>query len=46
MLQAGCQVFRDVDLWTAWTASQGGEKSLEGLCRLASKDIDASLYED
>ena len=43
MLQAACQIFRDVGLWTAWTASQGGEKSLEALCRLASKDMEASL---
>ena len=43
MLQAACQIFRDVGLWTAWTANEGGDKSLEELCELSNKDIEASL---
>lgn len=37
------QVFINTGLWDAWTASGGGEKDVDELRAIASKDIDPEL---
>ncbi|KAI0839630.1 putative O-methyltransferase [Hypoxylon sp. FL0890] len=42
-LYAALKTCIDIDLWRGWTAAGGGEKSLEELAKLASKDCDLNL---
>ncbi|OTA59731.1 putative O-methyltransferase [Hypoxylon sp. EC38] len=37
------KTFIDIGLWRGWTAAGGGEKSLEDLARLTTKDCDLNL---
>lgn len=43
VIYAAIQTLRDINLWDAWTAAGGGEKTIDELAKLANTPIQLNL---